>query len=163
MNEVILWDDLPAQLSWKEKIGYLCLMLADSPGRYVSPVEHSVGHGVYIRTMRLPAGLIFLGREHLKGHLVTLLEGSAIMITEHGKKRFDAVSNVLTSPGFHMVAYMLTDCVAQTAHWGIDETKTHQELEDEIFGPAEDLMALGRQVQAQLTAQVWDPQLLRFV
>lgn len=140
-------DHLPAHLSWKEKVAYLCATLADLPGQHVSPVEHMVGNGVYIRTMRLPAGLVFLGREHLKGHLVTLLQGSAILITEHSRTQFDAISNIMTEPGFHMVAYTLTECVAQTAHWGIDESKTYQELEDEIFGSVDALMALGRQLR----------------
>ena len=76
-----------------------------------------------------------LGREHLKGHLVTLLEGSAIMITEHGKKRFDAVSNVLTSPGFHIVAYMLTDCVARPPIGASTRPKRTKNLRTRSSGP----------------------------
>lgn len=150
MTEVALWDRLPAHLSWKEKIAYLGVRLSEVPGQVECPLEHSFGHGLYIRTMRIPAHTIFLGREHLKGHEVSLLEGSVILITEDDKRQFDAVTTVLTRPGFHTVVYTLTPVVAQTVHYNCNDLRDVEALEKEIFGPIEELRALGLRVQAQL-------------
>jgi hypothetical protein len=150
VNEVAPWDSLPAHLSWKEKIAYLGVVLSDMPGQTECPVEHNFGYRSYLRTIRIPAHTIFLGREHLKGHEVTLLEGSVILITEHDKQQFDAVTTVLTRPGFHTVVYTLTPVIAQTVHPNPHDIRDTEELEREIFGPVEELRALGLRVRDQL-------------
>jgi hypothetical protein len=150
VNEVAPWDSLPAHLSWKEKIAYLGVCLSEMPGERDCPVEHTFGHGIYLRRIAIPAHTIFLGREHLKGHEVTLLEGSVILITEHGKQQFDAVTTVLTRPGFHTVCYTLTPVIAQTVHPNPDNIEDTDRLEREIFGSVEELRALGLLVQARL-------------
>lgn len=147
---VVPWDALPSELTWKEKIAYLGVqMMSDLPHRDC-PVEHVFGHGLYIRKMTIPAGTIFLGREHLKGHAVSLLKGSVILITPDSKQRIDAVTTVHTTPGYHMVVYTLTDIKAQTVHPNPEHSFDVKALEDAIFGPVEELRALGLTVQARL-------------
>ncbi len=150
VNEVAPWDSLPVSLSWKEKIAYLGLCLSEMPGKAECPVEHTFGHGIYMRTMRIPAHTIFLGREHLIGHEVTLLEGSVILITKDEKRQFDAVTTILTRPGFHTVVYTLTPVIARTVHTNVEDSRDVEALEQEIFGPVEELRALGAQVRDQL-------------
>jgi hypothetical protein len=152
--EVVAWDRLPAQLSWKEKIAYLFVSLAQAmPDHTPLPVEHVIGNGAYIRKMRLPADMIFLGREHLQGHQVSLMKGSAILITPAGKKRYDAPASLITDPGFHTVAYMLTECEVWTLHGNPQNLTDTQILEDQIFGSVDSMRDLGIKVTARLALE----------
>lgn len=140
------WDQLPV-LSWKEKVGYLTYQFSKLP-QVEAPVSHSRGNGLYIRTMRIPANTLFIGRAHRYGHECTLLEGSVIWVTEQGRKQVDAVLTVHSTPGTHMVLYALTDVVGQTVH--PDKGGDIQAMEDDIFESVESLLTLGESVQKQL-------------
>lgn len=149
--ELAQWDALPPQLTWKEKIAFLAAsMQAALPDYEPLPVEHVFGRGLYIRKMCLPAGYFFLGREHLTGHMVSLMKGSAILITPAGKKQYDGPVGLLTDPGFHTVAYMLTDCEVWTFHGNPSGSTDKDALEAKIFGSIEEMMALGVLVQQRL-------------
>lgn len=149
-SAVVPWDSLPAQLSWKEKIAYLGVLFEQLPPS-ACPVEHVLGaHGRYVRKMNIPAGTMFLGREHLHGHECSLLKGSVILITEEGKRQVDAVTTLHTRPGFHMVIYALTDIEAQTVHPNPTNSRDIDALEAEIFGPIDELRRLGLAVQERL-------------
>lgn len=148
-TQVIPWDRLPAALSWKEKIAYLGVQFERLDAPAACPVEHTIGHGVYIRRMSIPAGTMFLGREHLVGHQCSLLKGSVILITESGKRIVEAVTHMHTEPGFHMVVYALEDVEAQTVHPTNGLTDI-AELEAQIFGSVTELRGLGRAVDSRL-------------
>jgi hypothetical protein len=147
--EVIPWDRLPTDLSWKEKIAFLGVQFAHVLASEC-PVEHIIGHGSYIRKMTIPAGTVFLGREHLQGHEVTLLKGSVVLITPETKRQVDAITTLHTTPGFYMVVYTLTDVEAQTVHPNPHNSCDVVALEAQIFGPAEELRQLGLAVEERL-------------
>jgi hypothetical protein len=139
------WDGLPSHLSWKEKVAFVGLRLLQLPQAGTS-VEHSFGHGLYIRKMTIPARTVFLGRPHRHGHECTLLSGSVVLITPEGKRQIDAVKTIHTVPGFLMVLYALTDVVGQTVHPNPTDSHDTQALEDDIFESVESMVALGHQV-----------------
>src|SRR5713226_7262737 len=97
-NLIPQWDQVPARLSWKEKVAYVAYQLSLMP-QSPTPVEHIFATGVYIREMRILAGTLFVGRAHRFGHICQLVEGSVILINENGKVRLDAPAQVTTVPG----------------------------------------------------------------
>ena len=144
------WDQLP-DLTWKEKLGYLTwkfLQMEQTP----TPVEHLFENGNYIREMRIPAGTLFIGRSHKHGHEVQLLSGRVIHITETGRFVLEGPLGMKTQPGYHMVAFILTDVVARSIH-PCGEERDIQKLEDEFFEPVESMVALGKDVSRRVIWQ----------
>ncbi len=144
------WDQLPA-LPWKDKIAYLTYRFLQLP-QTDCPVEHLFKGGWYYRTMRIPAGTLFLGRAHRVGHEVQLLEGSGELITEQGKLMIEAPYAVVTSPGHHIVFHAITDVVGRTVHPDTGE-RDIETLEKDIFEPVEILQQLGQAIHQRLTCQ----------
>ena len=144
-------DSLPVTLSWKEKVAYVAAQLLNGPHDALAPVEHIFENCLYIRKLRIPAHRLFIGRAHLLGHECALLSGSIIVLAEGYQQRMDAPQAMLTTPGFHMIVYTLTDIVAQTAHPNPTNSCDWEALEAQIFEPAEVLAKLGRDVRRRLT------------
>lgn len=146
---VPVWDQLP-ELTWREKIAYLTAKFLEL-SQIECPVEHSFEPGVYIRQMRIPAGTLFLGRAHLKGHGVELLSGSVIHIqpTEERVVR-EPPFKVMTVPGYHAVFYAITDVVGRTYHPNLRDSRDVDALENEAFESVEILKALGQEVTRRL-------------
>lgn len=149
MQPIAVFETLPPELSWKEKVAYLGVQFGNVEAT-PCPVEHLFGHGLYVRSITIPAGTVFLGREHLQGHEVTLLEGSVILITPEGRRQVDAVTTLHSQPGFLMVVAALTDVKAQTVHPNADHCTDIEELESRIFGSVEELRELGLTVERRL-------------
>lgn len=93
------------------------------------------------------------GREHLLGHDLQLVSGSAYLIAPDGKFRFDAPDLITTKPGFQAVAYMITDVVARTLHPNPENSKDIEALESKWFGTAESVIERGRLVNEMLKLQ----------
>lgn len=142
------WDQLP-NLTWKEKVGYLTYQFLKLE-QAECPVSHQFLGKTYTRTMLIPAGTLFLGREHRYGHLCELIEGSVIYITPEGRREVSAPYAVHTKPGDHMVLYALTDVVGRTSHPNPENWTDVQKLEDDIFDSVESLRALGQSVHERL-------------
>ena len=145
------WDNLPQQLSWKNKVAYLAYEFGQLE-QTSCPVEHIFEDGIYIREMRIPKDTLFIGREHIHGHRVQLISGEAILVTPDGKFYFKDGSEIRTNPGAHAVAYAITDLVARTVHPNESNSKDWQALEALIFEPAEKLIALGQRVKENMLA-----------
>ena len=145
------WDDLPA-LSWKEKVCLLTYQSLQGP-QVPLPLIHFFTPGNYIREMRIPAGTLLTGREHLLGHRMELVEGAVLVFAPDGRFRFDAPASMDTKPGFHAVVYAMTDVVARTVHPNPEESRDIEALENHWFGSPEAVIAQGREICQQLLAQ----------
>jgi hypothetical protein len=141
MQLVPAWDNLP-ELSWKDKVSLLTHLSLQTE-QIPAPLVHLFDNGNYIREMRLPAGALLTGREHLLGHEMQLLEGSVIVCAPDGKFEFHAWANMHTKPGFHAVVYALTDIVARSVHPNPDDERDIDVLEAKWFGSADDVIARG--------------------
>lgn len=146
---VPIWDLAPTIFTWEEKIAFLAAEFAKRE-QVECPVEHGFEPGFYIRTMRIAAGTLFLGRKHNHGHEVNLLEGSLVLITQTCKHPLTAPSRIQSQPGFHAVAYTLTDCVAETRHPNPAESRDTRALEDDIFESGQALIDRGCELQRRL-------------
>jgi hypothetical protein len=153
MEIVPAWDHLPEHLSWKQKVCLLTYCSLSHLEQKETPLAHIFEPGVYIREMRIPAGVLLTGREHLLGHKVELMEGSAILFAPDGKHRFDAYAFIHTRPGFHAVAYTLTDVVSRTVHPNAQESRDIEALENHWFGPAMPVVEAGKRLFEEIQCQ----------
>lgn len=144
---------VPFKCSWAEKLAYLTYRLrplADVPSEESCPVEHIFEPGMYIREMRIPADMLFIGRPHRHGHRCQLLSGSVLHITEDnaptGVQR-DAPFEVTTTPGTQMVLKTLTEVVGRTYHPNPTESRDIEALEADAFHPLEEMLQLGKTIE----------------
>jgi hypothetical protein len=146
-------------LSWQDKISYLAWKIRERGGAKPEdiPLRHIFEAGRYIREMTLPGGFLFIGRPHLKGHIVLLVSGSATVFRpDLGPTRYVAPDAMLTRPGFQMVAHIHSPSVVRTIHDDWTGNENIEELEDEIFAPAEPVLLRGQAVQERLQKLLGD-------
>jgi hypothetical protein len=159
MEIVPVWDNLPASLTWKEKVCFLTYQSLQFLEQGEGPIEHLFVPGYYIREQRLPPQALITGNEHLVGHEIELLEGSAILFAPDGKKRFDAYAKIHTKPGFHAVAWTLTAVLVRTLHPNPEESRDIRALEKQWFGESEKIIEQGRVLSQLLGIELCPPRL----
>lgn len=139
-------------LTWPEKVGALAVMFKER-GDVLCPVMHRFEPGLYVREMHVPKGTYFIGRAHRHGHKVTLDAGTVRLISE----RDEAVlhggpgAELVTVPYYVMVFEAMTDVYGSTYHPNPSNSRNIDALEDDIFHPAEDILAIGREVLNRLS------------
>lgn len=139
------WDLAPQTFSWAQKVAYLAAAFRTAE-QVDTPLEHRFEPGWYVRTIRIPAQTLFIGRRHEIGHEVILLEGEAIYVEPQGRHRVQAPFSVHTQPGFHAIVYAITDVLGETRHPNPEESRDIAALELEAFEPAEALIARGHEL-----------------
>lgn len=141
-------DNLPA-MPWKYKLAYLTYKFSLLP-QIECPVTHLMDADEYIREMRIPAGTLFIGRVHTNGHLVQLVSGDVVNISEGTKTPVTAPFEFVSHPGYQAVFYAVTDVVGRTVHKNPDGITDFQTLEDRDFDSVESLIARGSMVETKL-------------
>ena len=142
MLPVPIWDSLP-EMAWKDKVCLLTYLSLQGP-QVPTPLTHEFRPGEYVRLMRIPAGTLLTGREHLQGHLMRLIEGSVTVVAPDGRFHFDAPSEMHTKPGFHAIVYAETDVLAATVHPNPEESRDIDALESKWFGTPESVVDRGK-------------------
>ncbi len=141
-------DALP-EMPWKYKLAYLTHQFSKLD-QLECPVKHSFRGSDYIREMTIPAGTLFIGRVHVFGHLVRLVSGTVINISEGSKVELTAPYEFHSHPGYQAVFYAVTDVVGETVHKNPEGLTDVQMLEDRDFEPVKFLIARGQMVAGQL-------------
>jgi hypothetical protein len=131
-----------APLSWKEKLAYIGVDMLAGP-QIEAPVMHFFQPGWYIREMFIPAGTLFIGREHRHGHECQLVKGTVLHITETGRQEITAPFTMHSTPGYQMVLQTLTDVIGRTVHPNVGDARDIDLLEDHIFRTLDEFKALG--------------------
>lgn len=80
------------------------------------PPEHTFGPGFYVRTIRIPAGTVLVGKIHKTEHLFVLSEGILEVATEDGVARLEAPYQAVCRPGLKRVGVAITDVVCSNLH-----------------------------------------------
>lgn len=96
----------------------------------VPPVEHLFARGVYVRRMRIPAGLTVVGKVHKHSQVTAILAGDVSVLGENGVTRHKAGALFVSQPGVMRVAYAHEDTDFVTFH-GSTETDLAR-LEEEL-------------------------------
>lgn len=133
-------------LAWKDKIDYLAwrMRLDGGKGPEATPVRHLFLPGRYIREMDLPAGHLFIGRVHRKGHIMLLCEGVVHLITEHSFTVYTGPDAVMSTPGYQTVCQIIRSSRVRTIHPNPGEERDTEKLEREIFEPVEPALERGK-------------------
>lgn len=143
MHDVMRLDATElASLSWREKLAFIGVEMLGQP-QTETPVMHFFQPGWYIREMFIPAGTIFLGREHRLGHECQLVSGTVLHITEAGRREVTAPFTLHSTPGYQMVLKALTDVIGRTVHPNPGDVRDIDALEDDIFRSVDEFKALG--------------------
>lgn len=94
---------------------------------------HHFSHGVYVRTIRIPAGSLLTGKMHATDHLNIVSQGDISVLTEDGIQRIKAPAIIPAKAGMKRVGFAHADTVWTTIH-GTNETDLDR-LEAELIIP----------------------------
>lgn len=146
-------DDLP-EMPWSEKLAYLTYMFLQAP-QIDCPLEHVFEDGKYIRNIAIPQGTLFIGRPHRIGHIVQLMSGSVLHVTENCRRIIPAPFSMTTSPEYQVCALALSDITARTVHPDSGE-RDIEALEVALFGSIEAMKEIGEGVHLKLRKRIYE-------
>lgn len=113
-------------------------------------LTHTFHDGVYAREMKLPMGMLIIGKVHKHSHINIVSRGRCIVYTTEGIKTIDATVRPVTfisSPGTKRVVYSLEDTYWTTIHL-TNETDL-KKVEDEIIIPESNFNELLESIEIQ--------------
>lgn len=102
------------------------VLLGDSD---VCPLKHSFSDGIYVREIRIPAGMYIVGKIHKHDHPNFLMSGEVDVITEAGSETIIGPCSMISSAGTKRALYAVTDLVWVTVHHNPTNTQDLAELE----------------------------------
>lgn len=141
-------DDLP-EMPWKYKLAFLVYQFSKLD-QTECPVIHIFEGDKYIREMYIPAGTLFIGRTHNHGHIVELVSGDVLNISENSREEITQPFKFKSSPGYQAVFYAITDVIGRTVHENPDGVTDWKVLEDRDFDSVQALIDRGKMVEGEL-------------
>jgi hypothetical protein len=94
-------------------------------------LEHQFINGLYVRMVRLPAGMTFTTKIHKKKHPFFLMSGRCRVITDKGFEIMEGPMMGVTEPGTKRLMYIEEEVVWYTVH-RTDKTNP-QDVEEEVI------------------------------
>jgi len=95
--------------------------------------EHYFSNGMYCRKMRLPAGLLIVGKRHKHEHFFILCSGEMEVADEDGTRTLVAGDVICAKAGTKRAIFCKTECVGMNVHRA--STTDLDELERELVEP----------------------------
>lgn len=93
------------------------------------PLTHEFPEGLYVRTIRIPAGMLITGKLHRHAHPNILQEGIVRVVTEHDGVQDLVGPLFMVSKGLTKRAlFTVTDVVWTTIHPNPTNSQDHEEL-----------------------------------
>lgn len=127
MREAIL--SLEDDISWTDGA-----LMGDNK---LCPLYHYFTDGIYVREIRIPAGVLLTGKIHKHEHPSFLLEGIVECATEEkGIETISAPMLMISSAGTKRAIRTITDTIWVTVHHNPTNTKDLGELEQEVIAPS---------------------------
>ena len=103
-------------MNHKEKMDFFEAQLAQFPQVQI-PVTHRFTDGMYIREIRVPAGMMFTSRTHKTQHPFVISSGAAEIINERGVRFLvRAPFTGITEPGTRRIFLVVEEMVLTTFH-----------------------------------------------
>lgn len=79
-------------------------------------VAHLFTDGLYIRQMYVPAGVMWTGKIHKKGHVCVLLSGEMTIVSDQMSERLVAAKSFISQAGVKRAGYAHSASVFMTVH-----------------------------------------------
>jgi len=102
------------------------------------PVGHAFCHGLYARTLFIPAGTLLTSAIHKDECFFLVRFGSILITTDDEPIRVDAGFMSITKAGTKRAGLALTDTYVTTFHANPDELREPEELWDHFIVPPPD-------------------------
>lgn len=93
------------------------------------PVEHTFSPGLYVRTIRAPAGAIIVGHRHRAETLNFLMQGRLLVIVDGQRRELSAPCILPSAAGTRKAALILEDVVWTNVHPNPDDQRDLAQLE----------------------------------
>lgn len=138
------------KLTWKEKIAYLAWVFKSMDKEAPTYLSHIFKNGSYIRDLHIPRDTLFIGREHIHGHMLHLLDGEVYTFHARSRLHHVAYDRMQTMPGMQVIAYTLTDIHVRGYFENPDNCQDVETLENRFAVPAETTIALGAEINNRL-------------
>lgn len=123
----------------RDKLYALQEALGKLPAGVDFPLQHLFPPGLYLRTIRLPAGSMLVGKIHKHRHGNILSMGRVRVYTEYGgTEEFEGPLQMISEPGTKRAVLALTNAVWTTIHLNPTNTQNLAELEADIIAKSYD-------------------------
>lgn len=107
------------------------------------PLKHQFADGLYIRQIKVKAGVLLTTKIHKKSHPFFVLKGSCSVLTDNGVQVMNAPFYGITPAGTKRMIYIRRDVLWVTVH-ATEETDLDL-IEEELISP--DFESLGLDVE----------------
>lgn len=97
--------------------------------------EHRFTPGLYIRTFRMPAGALVVGKTHLHAHPLFIQSGHALIVSEFGRQEVLAGDFSISKPGAKRIVYAFEPTVFTTVHANPDDSEDIEVIEPRHIKP----------------------------
>jgi hypothetical protein len=81
-----------------------------------APIVAEYGCGTYARELFMPKGLVVTGKIHKHSHINVISKGKVAVVTEFGKKVYEAPCTFVSEVGLKRAVYIEEDTVWTTIH-----------------------------------------------
>ena len=81
-----------------------------------APIVEEYGCGTYARELFMPKGLVVVGKIHKHAHINVISKGKVAVVTEFGKKIYEAPCTFVSEVGLKRAVYIEEDTVWTTIH-----------------------------------------------
>ena len=97
--------------------------------------EHLFGPGVYVRTMKVSAGMCVVGKTHREACVNILVSGTMRVVSEFGEETVTGPRTWLGEPGIKRAGYAITDVEWINIHPNPTDTQDLKEIESRVIVP----------------------------
>lgn len=104
--------------------------------RVEMPVFHDFCHGVYARSLVIPAGTVLTGAVHKDECFFVVRSGSILITTDNGTIKADAGFMSITKPDTKRAGLALVDTLVTTFHANPEELREPKKMWDYYTVPA---------------------------
>jgi hypothetical protein len=100
------------------------------------PLQHEYIDGVYVRKGLIPAGTVIVGEIHATEHIVIIVTGRILVVSEEGgRKEFVAGDMFVSGPGTKRAGYALEDTICINVHTNKENDRDLDVLKAKLILP----------------------------
>lgn len=115
--------------SMRNRVEHLQEELSKLP-QYEPATKHYFHAGMYCREVFREAGVVIVGKVHLKEHFYVIATGTVVITTDDGVQELTGPVVLMSKPGTKRAVYSVTDATCMTFH--VTDSKTPEEAECEL-------------------------------